>query len=107
MADITLNPAFMSMRGRLGGIVFYKRLNKQCSRIYVIPHNPDTAAQRKNRASFSGSVAAWKALSIRDKQLWNAKASALKKRGYNLFISEYMNGNINTSIVNDKPESDV
>ncbi len=94
MANITPNPIFRSFSGKLGNVVLYERNGKQFARIHVIPKNPDTEEQRKTRTTFSGAVSAWQSLSIEKKQLWNSKAAATGKRGYNLFLSEYIKGNV-------------
>lgn len=95
MAYTELNPVFTEFKGRLGNIVFYKRLGKQCLRIYVVPRNPDTESQRLNRHAFRDAVLAWKTMSREEKGIWNIKAMYAGKplRGYNLYISEYMKRN--------------
>ncbi len=98
MSVMTLNPVFTGFSGKLGNLVFYKRLGKQCVRIHVIPRNPDTEAQRKTRASLSGAVETWQALTNEEKHFWNARGRINGRRGYNLFLSEYMNGKIQTVV---------
>ncbi len=115
MAKAKLNPMFTSINGRIGNIVFYKRKGIQCLRRYVIPHNPDTEAQRKNRHTFRNAVSSWKALSVEEKNTWNKKVRRLRKQmsGYNLYISEYMKeNNINklltgTDLLSDRPCRDI
>ncbi|MFH0974948.1 MAG: hypothetical protein V1874_04100 [Spirochaetota bacterium] len=46
MAIADLNPVFSEISGRIGSVVFYRRLDKQCLRAYVQPRNPDMYAQR-------------------------------------------------------------
>lgn len=89
MSDLIHNSLFRSIRGRVGDLVFYERNGKQCVRRYVTPHNPDTKAQKKARTSLSDAVAAWQALSPEEKNSWNKKASRKKRKGYNVFISEF------------------
>lgn len=95
MAYAELNPVFTEFKGRVGNIVFYKRLGKQCMRVYVMPRNPDTESQRLNRHAFRDAVLAWKDMSREEKDCWNTKARYAGKplRGYNLYISEYMKRN--------------
>ena len=103
MAEITLNPLLTSINGSIGNLVLYKRQGKQYIRIRVIPRNPDTAEQRKGRDKFADAVAAWQALSVQEVNLWKKKASVMKRRGYNLFISEYMDGNTEYNLNRDVP----
>lgn len=42
--------------GKLGAMVGQRWKNKRTIRTYVIPHNPNTPAQRKNRNGFAGAV---------------------------------------------------
>jgi hypothetical protein len=90
MATATLNPVLTSISGRIGSVVFYSRYNKQCIRQYVIPRNPDTIAQRSNRQSFANAVKSWQALTEKEKNKYNRKASNLNMSGYNLYISDFM-----------------
>lgn len=94
MADVIINPVFKSIRKRIGNIVFYERGGKQFARIHVIPKNPDTAAQRKRRRTFSDSVSAWQSLTMEEKKQWRNRASLAGRRGYNVFISEYLNDGV-------------
>jgi hypothetical protein len=92
MAKAKLNPMFTSITGRVGNVVFYKRMDVQCLRRYVIPRNPDTEIQRVNRYTFKNAVRTWKELSEDEQYRYNRKAVELKlfMSGYNLYISEYM-----------------
>jgi hypothetical protein len=101
MPDIILNPVFKDLRGRVGNLVFYKRLGKQCMKVRVIPHNPDTEEQRKTRVSFAKAVAAWQSLDAEEKLVWNKKARGRKGSGYNFFLSEYRKADI---LSRDNPE---
>lgn len=42
--------------GKLGAMVGQRWKNKRTIRTYVIPHNPNTPEQRKNRSGFAGAV---------------------------------------------------
>ncbi len=90
MAHVTLNVAFRSLHGRVGGAVFYERYGKQFMRPYVIPSNPNTAAQRVRRCAFREAVRAWQALPVPEKGEWNDRGIRKRKSGYNLFISCYL-----------------
>ncbi|HOP63035.1 MAG TPA: hypothetical protein PK358_04605 [Spirochaetota bacterium] len=96
MAKVELTSILTKARGNMNRVVHYNRLGTQCSRAHVIPRNPDTAAQRKNRNSFAGAVKAWQLLPEDEKKEWNSKAAQLRRKGktgktgYNVFMSEYM-----------------
>lgn len=57
---------------------------------YYRPTNPNTPAQQANRNKFAAAMAGWKALSPAEKKQYNTRAHKLRKRGYELYISEYM-----------------
>ncbi|HSA14296.1 MAG TPA: hypothetical protein P5346_06070, partial [Spirochaetota bacterium] len=63
MGIATLHPLFTGISGRIGGIVFYSYNDVTYFRAYVVPRNPDTAAQRNNRSLFARAMKAWQALS--------------------------------------------
>ena len=52
MASITMASPFESVRGSIGGLVFYNRHGKTYARKHVIPANPDTEGQRAVRRAF-------------------------------------------------------
>ncbi len=79
MAHAKLDPMFTELKGRLGNVVFYKRLGKQCLRRYVIPRNPDTEFQRANRHVFRDAVISWKVLPTEEKDAWDFKVRRMKK----------------------------
>ena len=56
MAIANLNPILNSINGRVGNIVFYKRLSTHCVRVHVIPRNPNTLLQRIVRHTFADAV---------------------------------------------------
>ena len=106
MADVIINPALKSIRKRIGNNVFYKRGGKQFARIHVIPKNPDTAAQKKRRGTFSDAVSAWQSLTMEEKKQWRKRASVAGRRGYNIFISEYLNDEAGRENKHLRPVSD-
>ena len=58
---------------------------------YYHPANPQTEAQQAWRAIFAAGIAAWKALSEEEKDIWRTKASKRGKVGQHLFQSYYLN----------------
>ena len=90
MAKFILNPMFKSISGRLGNVVFYTRRGVQCGRIYVVPRNPDTGHQRKNKNIFREAVQAWQDIPSPQKDRWNRLARNKTLSGYNLFLSCYI-----------------
>ena len=90
MATAVLNPLFISISGRIGSIVFYRRKKTQCIRTYVVPRNPDTISQRNARRSFADAVKSWQALTALEKYKYTRRARGTHMSGYNLYISEYM-----------------
>lgn len=57
---------------------------------YYRPTNPNTPAQQSRRSLFGDAMRAWQSLSAADKQYYNSKANRLSRRGFNLYVSEYM-----------------
>lgn len=90
MAIAVLNPLFSKVSGRIGGVVFYCRRNRQCIRTYVLPRNPNTIMQRIIRRTFANAVKSWQALSDEEKYKFTGKARGMNMSGYNLYISQYM-----------------
>jgi hypothetical protein len=90
MAIVELSPAFIACRGRIGNLVMVNRYGRQYARAYVKPRNPDTPAQRAGRAAFAAAVRAWQALSDDEKRVWNLRSRRMRTRGYNAFISAFM-----------------
>lgn len=58
-------------------------------RTYIIPHDPKTLAQMKQRNKFTEANDAWKALSPEEKHQYNERAKGTKLYGYQLFVSEF------------------
>ena len=90
MARFDLHPMFTTYRGRMGNIVYYQWRGRDCARCFVMPRNPDTAAQRVVRGSFRDAVHAWQAMSPMEREEWNRQARHKPLSGYNLFLSRYM-----------------
>ncbi len=90
MATARPNILINSISGRIGNVVFYKRLGVQCVRLHVIPRNPDTVAQRVVRRCFGDAVRSWQAMTEDEKYSYNRKARYLNMSGYNLYISNYL-----------------
>lgn len=68
-------------------------------RPYLVPRNPDTAAQRTVRGSFRDAVHTWQGMSLEEKREWNFRARYKSATGYNLFVSHYMK---QACVVDDK-----
>jgi hypothetical protein len=66
-----------------------ERKGENFLREYVIPHDPKTPAQIKQRNKFTEANEAWRALSPEEKQEFNQRAKGTKMYGYQLFISEF------------------
>ncbi len=96
MATATPGILINSIRGRIGNLVFYCRrravdgARTQCVLAHVIPHNPDTEAQRTVRRTFAEAVLSWQFMTTDEKYAFIRKARSLNMSGYNLFISKYM-----------------
>lgn len=90
MATTKLNPAYMSMKGNIGKLIFYNRKGKQCIRSYCIPRNPNTPAQKAVRRNFAEAVKAWQMLPLSEKEAYNRRARKKPLTGYNLFTSEFL-----------------
>ena len=54
------------------------------------PTNPRTVTQQNNRARMNAAVAAWQDLTDEQKFAYNHRGNKLSRRGYNLFISEWL-----------------
>jgi hypothetical protein len=65
------------------------RDGKQYFRTYVIPNDPKTAKQMKQRKKYARAVEIWKQLSDDEKRHYNRRTTNLNRSGYNLFISEF------------------
>lgn len=92
MARIKTPSYIGQANGRMGDLVFYTTGTGQFSRMYVVPANPDTEAQRIVRGNFGDAVRSWQNMAREDKEAYNILAAKKGKRGYNLYISMYMKG---------------
>jgi hypothetical protein len=99
MATAKPNILINSISGRIGNVVFYKRLGTQCARVHVIPRNPDTEARRAVRKSFGNAVRTWQSMSPDERYTYIRKTRYLNMSGYNLFISNYLK-----RIMQDEPK---
>jgi hypothetical protein len=57
-------------------------------RTHVVPHNPQTPLQQRNRSRFAEGVEAWRTL--RESQRHFYRGTAKRRTGYNLFLSRWM-----------------
>lgn len=92
MATITLQPIISSISGRLGNLVFFSRYGKQYVRSYVIPGNPKSISQQRNRSSFANAVKSWQSLAPEEKEEWCSLAQGKGSTGYHYYLSMYMKG---------------
>jgi len=88
MAVVKLNPCYDSINGRIDSLVFYSYYNKTFCRKHVIPYNPRTENQQKNRTIFKDAVKSWQKLSKFEKNLWNVRSQGAS--GYNYYISRFI-----------------
>lgn len=58
-------------------------------RSYVLPHDPKTPKQMKQRRKYAEANEVWKALSQEEKDEYNRRARGTGMNGYCLFISQY------------------
>jgi len=54
------------------------------------PTNPNTLAQQAQRTKFADAHNAWHALTDEEKRAYNERASKRSRKGYSLFMSEYL-----------------
>jgi hypothetical protein len=57
---------------------------------FYAPYNPNSEAQQYWRNKLREAVRAWQNLTSEQKKLYNIRGSKRGRRGYNLFISEYL-----------------
>ena len=98
MARIKPASYLKEIRGRFGNIVHYNFYGRGYARVYVVPVNPDTAAQKIVRKTFGDGVRSWQTLSPEDQYKYNKKARRLAMSGYNLYISEFMKNSLHGEI---------
>lgn len=87
--------------GQLGkALVFGKWKGIDVARQYVVPANPDTAAQNTQRGYLAGAVDQWhdatNVLSATDKEAWNRLAGLQKppRSGFNQFVKGIIDENV-------------
>lgn len=54
------------------------------------PTNPRTTIQQANRQKIADAVSAWQSLTTEQKANYNQKGARHNRRGYNLYIQEYL-----------------
>lgn len=87
-------------RGKVGDIVVFQSTSSQFANLtspndpnlmerkYVIPDDPKTPAQERQRELWANRVAEWQALSPEEKAEWNRLAGRKRGyRGFQLFMS--------------------
>ncbi len=96
MAKIVLDHMFRSVRGKVGGYVYYQWKGINCCRAYVRPRNPDTAAQRRIRERLAEASASWRGLPLEVRERFNYRASesGLRMSGFNLYVACCMKGDV-------------
>jgi len=80
MAKMQLNAFANAMSGKLGNAVFADTKEGTEVRPYVIPNNPNTAAQRVVRNNFTKYTAGWSLLTATQKAPWLTYAANNKRR---------------------------
>lgn len=98
--------------GRMGDAVLYSVGSRTYMRSYVIPRNPKTPLQQKNRSLFAEAMASWKSLTDEEKYIYKKRTMTLNMLPHNLYIKEYIkaskqenveSGNIRPENINNKP----
>lgn len=90
MAKINLAPFISSISGRMGGVVYKNTRFGTALSAYESPSNPNTAAQRAVRNSFTKATQAWRNLTPAQAGAWNTWASTYGNSnwsGFNWFVS--------------------
>lgn len=90
MAKIDTPSYLKTPGGKMGDAVFYSVGKRSFMRTYVIPRNPRTEAQQKNRSLFAEAMASWKALPHEEKYLYKVRTRNLDMHPHNLYVREYM-----------------
>jgi hypothetical protein len=90
MAKISTPSYMKTPGGKMGDAVFYSIGNRSYMRTYVIPRNPRTEAQQKNRSLFAEAMASWKTLTSEEKYLYKTRTRDLDMHPHNLYIREYI-----------------
>ncbi len=92
MAKVKLSPGHESLHGRLGNIIHYNVYGFQYARSYSIPRNPRTEKQQKQRKALADKVKLWQKLPPEEKKIYNRLAKGKPHTGYNIFLSNTLNG---------------
>lgn len=90
MAKVTYPLLSKRAGGKLGDIVFSSWRGIPYARSKGTYHDAKSRKQLPLRRRFKEAVYAWRALSERERDTYNKRASFLSLSGYNLFIQEYM-----------------
>lgn len=81
--------------GTLGKtLIFQRRRGGVFVKPYKIPKDPKSSGQLAQRQLFNDAVEAWYALSSQSRDFYNERAEGTALTGYNLFISNFMNGTL-------------
>lgn len=79
--------------GNFGGMLVYQRRRGGATVYpYTLSKNPETEAQREQRASFAAATSEWNALPSASKAWWYVRAQGMRLSGYNMFIQNYLLG---------------
>ncbi len=89
MAKMTAGPLGGELSGRVGNAVFVRTANGTVVRDLVIPHDPQTPAQRAFRQRQSLAARAWSNLDPSAAALWAAYAKGVGMRPMNAFTTLY------------------
>ena len=83
--------------GRVGTVVYVNTRYGQLARQYVIPSNPRTPAQQRQRNQFGAASSRWRALTPEQRAAWNLAAAnqtrvtsagyRTARNGYSFFVS--------------------
>lgn len=81
---------------RVTGYNRYGRNPNRARKVYYVrqkyyrPTDPKTPEQQSNRAKMAAAVAAWQELTENQKTVYNKAGINQARKGYNVFISEYL-----------------
>lgn len=95
MAKVTTPLLSFGARGAIADtLVYFPWKGIDCVRSYVIPSNPNTAAQQTQRGHFGDAIDGWHddGLDADDVSAWNRYASSLTKSmsGFNAFVRDHV-----------------
>jgi len=76
--------------GTLGKkVTAVERKGENFLREYIIPHDPKTPAQLRQRQKFTDAYEEWKGLTPEERKQYSELAKDSKMSGYNLFVSKF------------------